>query len=64
MITFTPLSSSAQSLDSTSTSASTGPISYLLELDDIKILLDLGGRDPRVASQEGYDAGYEKKVKE
>jgi hypothetical protein len=61
MIVFTPLTGSAAT---PGPSLSTGPVSYLLELDDVKILLDLGGNDPRRTSEEGYDSTYERKVKE
>jgi cleavage and polyadenylation specificity factor subunit 2 len=61
MIVFTPLTGSAAT---PGPSLSTGPVSYLLELDDVKILLDLGGNDPRRTSEEEYDATYERRVKE
>lgn len=61
MIIFTPLTGSATTPGSP---LSTGPVSYLLELDDVKILLDLGGNDPRRTSEEGYDATYEQRIKE
>ena len=61
MIIFTPLTGSAETPGS---SLSTGPVSYLLELDDVKILLDLGGNDPRRTSENGYDTKYEQKIKE
>nr|XP_019012680.1 cleavage and polyadenylation specificity factor subunit 2 [Kwoniella pini CBS 10737]OCF51461.1 cleavage and polyadenylation specificity factor subunit 2 [Kwoniella pini CBS 10737] len=57
MITLTPLSSSA------SASSSSEPICYLLELDEARILLDLGQRDYRSsASQKSWE--YEEKVRE
>lgn len=57
MITLTPLSSSAAS------SSSSEPVCYLLELDEARILLDLGQRDYRSsAGQSSWD--YEEKVRE
>jgi hypothetical protein len=61
MIVFTPLTGSAATPDP---SLSTGPVSYLLELDDVKILLDLGGNDPRRTSEKNYDTTYERRIKE
>ncbi|WVW84589.1 hypothetical protein I302_106623 [Kwoniella bestiolae CBS 10118] len=57
MITLTPLSSSAAA------SSSSEPICYLLELDEARILLDLGQRDYRASSlQSNWE--YEEKVRE
>ncbi|OCF33419.1 cleavage and polyadenylation specificity factor subunit 2 [Kwoniella heveanensis BCC8398] len=57
MITLTPLSSSAAS------SSSTEPVCYLLQLDEARILLDMGQRDFRSsAAQTSWH--YEEKVKE
>ncbi|WVF69249.1 hypothetical protein IAT40_004025 [Kwoniella sp. CBS 6097] len=57
MITLTPLSSSAAS------SSSTEPVCYLLQLDEAKILLDMGQRDYRSsAAQSSWE--YEEKVRE
>ncbi|WWC88746.1 uncharacterized protein L201_003659 [Kwoniella dendrophila CBS 6074] len=57
MITLTPLSSSAAA------SSSSEPICYLLELDEARILLDLGQKDYRAsASQTAWE--YEEKVRE
>jgi cleavage and polyadenylation specificity factor subunit 2 len=57
MITLTPISASASS------SSTSEPVCYLLELDDARILLDMGQRDFR-ASQEQSDWEYEDKVRE
>lgn len=57
MITLTPLSSSASS------SSTSEPIAYFLELDDARILLDMGQRDYR-ASLEQDNWEYEAKIKE
>lgn len=72
MITFTPLTPSAgTTINSPSSTASSStsplavsPVSYLLEVDDVKILMDLGGFDPRVVEQESYDTAYEDKIRE
>jgi hypothetical protein len=63
MIIFTPLTGSSQNPNRAGIKG-TSPVSHLLELDDVKILLDLGGRDPRLTSEAGYDLAYEKKIKE
>lgn len=57
MITLTPLSSSASS------SSLTEPVSYFLQLDDARILLDMGQRDYR-ASAEADNWEYEEKIRE
>ncbi|BEJ17650.1 hypothetical protein CspHIS471_0610510 [Cutaneotrichosporon sp. HIS471] len=57
MITLTPLSSSASS------SSASEPVAYFLELDDARILLDMGQRDYR-ASLEQDNWEYENKIKE
>ena len=57
MITLTPLSASAAS------SSSSEPVCYLLELDNARILLDLGQRDYRASADQG-SWEYEQKVKE
>ena len=57
MINLTPLSASASS------SSSSEPLCYLLELDEARILLDLGQRDYR-ASAVRSDWSYEEKVRE
>ena len=57
MITFTPLCSSAAS------SSNSEPVCFLLELDDARILLDLGQRDYR-ASEAQTTWEYEEKVRE
>jgi cleavage and polyadenylation specificity factor subunit 2 len=57
MITLTPLSASASS------SSTTEPVCYLLELDEARILLDIGQRDYR-SSQQQSSWEYEEKVRE
>lgn len=57
MITLTPLSASASS------SSSSEPICYLLELDEVRILLDMGQRDFR-SNQQRTEWAYEEKVRE
>jgi cleavage and polyadenylation specificity factor subunit 2 len=57
MITLTPLSSSAAS------SSSSEPVCFLLELDEARILLDLGQRDYRASAQQ-TSWEYEEKVRE
>lgn len=57
MITLTPLSSSASS------SSSSEPICYLLQLDEARILLDVGQRDYR-ANSERTSWEYEEKIRE
>ncbi|TYJ58918.1 hypothetical protein B9479_000351 [Cryptococcus floricola] len=57
MITLTPLSASANE------SSSSEPISYLLQLDDARILLDMGQRDYRASAQQ-TSWEYEEKVRE
>ncbi|KAL1412941.1 hypothetical protein Q8F55_000690 [Vanrija albida] len=57
MITLTPLSASASS------ASSSEPVSYFLELDNARILLDMGQRDFR-ASQESGNWEYENKIRE
>lgn len=57
MITLTPLSASASS------SSTTEPVCYLLELDEARILLDIGQRDYR-SSQQQSTWEYEEKVRE
>lgn len=57
MITLTPLSASASSLSSSE------PVSYLLQLDEARILLDLGQRDYRASSQQ-TSWEYEEKIRE
>jgi cleavage and polyadenylation specificity factor subunit 2 len=57
MITLTPLSSSASS------SSTSEPVAYYLELDDARILLDMGQSDYR-ASADGGDWSYEAKIRE
>lgn len=57
MLTLTPLSASASS------SSSSEPICYLLELDDARILLDMGQRDFR-SSQQHTSWEYEEKIRE
>jgi len=62
MITFTPLSSSSR-IASTSTAA-TPPLAYLIELDDIKILVDCGSPDLRKALEGDDEEGeYEKMLR-
>lgn len=61
MISLTPLSAPA---DGKSGPLAVEPICYLLQLDDVRILLDLGGHDPRITSEPGYSASYEQRVKE
>lgn len=57
MITLTPISASASS------SSSSEPVCYLLELDEARILLDMGQRDYRASSlQTAWE--YEEKVRE
>jgi cleavage and polyadenylation specificity factor subunit 2 len=57
MITLTPISASASS------SSTSEPVCYLLEMDEARILLDMGQRDFR-ASQEQSNWEYEEKVRE
>ncbi|WWD18400.1 hypothetical protein CI109_102850 [Kwoniella shandongensis] len=57
MITLTPLSSSAAA------SSSSEPVCYLLELDEAKILLDMGQTDYRASAQR-TSWEYEEKVRE
>jgi cleavage and polyadenylation specificity factor subunit 2 len=57
MITLTPLSSSAAS------SSSSEPLCYLLELDEARIMLDMGQRDYQ-ASTEQETWRYEEKLQE
>lgn len=57
MITLTPLSSSASS------SSTSEPVAYYLELDDARILLDMGQRDYR-ASANADNWEYEEKIRE
>jgi cleavage and polyadenylation specificity factor subunit 2 len=57
MITFTAISASASS------SSATEPVCYLLEIDEARILLDLGQRDYR-SSSELVSWEYEEKVRE
>lgn len=57
MITLTPLSASAAE------TSPSEPICYLLELDDARILLDMGQRDYRASAQQSrWD--YEEAVRE
>lgn len=63
MITLTPLTPcSGISKSSDEAARGQGPISYLLELDGVKILLDMGGFDPRQALEGSY--GYEERIRE
>lgn len=57
MITLTPLSSSATSVSPDE------PVSYFLELDDARILLDMGQRDYRASAQQ-TSWEYEEKIRE
>ena len=57
MINLTPLSASASS------SSSSEPVCYLLELDEARILLDLGQRDYRANSRR-TEWAYEEKIRE
>lgn len=57
MITLTPLSSSATSVSPDE------PVSYYLELDDARILLDMGQRDYRASAQQ-KSWEYEEKIRE
>ena len=57
MITLTPLSSSAAS------ASPSEPVCYLLELDEARILLDIGQRDYRASAQQS-SWEYEEKVRE
>lgn len=57
MITLTPLSSSAAE------SSTSEPVAYFLELDDARILLDMGKRDYRVSANAG-NWDYEEKIRE
>lgn len=61
MITLTPLSAPASS--SSSSSSSSEPVCYLLELDDARILMDLGQRDYRTSAQQ-HSWEYEEKIRE
>jgi cleavage and polyadenylation specificity factor subunit 2 len=58
MITLTPLSASASS-----SSSSSEPVCYLLELDDARILLDLGQQDYRSSAQQ-HSWEYEENIRE
>jgi cleavage and polyadenylation specificity factor subunit 2 len=57
MITLTPLSASASS------SSTSEPVAYYLELDDACILLDMGQRDYR-SSTLADNWEYEQKIRE
>lgn len=57
MITLTPLSSSATAVSADE------PVSYFLELDDARILLDMGQRDYRASAQQTAWE-YEEKIRE
>lgn len=64
MITFTPLSSSARS--PSSSAGELPPLAYLLQLDDIKILIDCGSPD-LLAALEGerpMEGEYERVLRE
>jgi cleavage and polyadenylation specificity factor subunit 2 len=64
MITFTPLSSSARS--PSSSAGELPPLAYLLQLDDIKILIDCGSPDLLAALEEERptDGEYERLLRE
>ncbi|CED83949.1 mRNA cleavage and polyadenylation factor II complex, subunit CFT2 (CPSF subunit) [Phaffia rhodozyma] len=63
MITFTPLSSSSR-VASTSAAAALPPLAYLIQLDDLKILVDCGSPDLRKALEGGEMEGdYEKALR-
>lgn len=63
MITLTPISSSSSAASTSKGGCGQEPISYLLEIDDERILLDCGGTDYRV-SKEATSWEYEEKIKE
>lgn len=64
MITFTPLSSSARS--STSSAGELPPLAYLIQLDDIKILIDCGSPDllKILEGEQEMEGEYEKLLRE
>lgn len=63
MITFMPLSASSQIASSSTTALL--PLAYLIQLDDIKILVDCGSPDLRRALEGGNEEGdYEKLLRE
>lgn len=64
MITFTPLSSSARS--STSAAGELPPLAYLIQLDDIKILVDCGSPDllKALEGEQQMEGEYERLLKE
>ncbi len=58
MITLVPLAGSSSSLKPTADT----PACYLLEIDEVRVLLDVGGYDPRAGLDRSYE--YEEKVRE
>lgn len=58
MITLVPLAGSSSSLTPTAES----PACYLLEIDEVRILLDCGGYDPRAGLDRSYE--YEERIRE
>ncbi len=61
MITFTPISGSSSSVQSDNAQV---PLCYLLQVDEVNILLDLGGYDPRKPSSSSRTYEYEEKIRE
>ncbi|GHJ86659.1 hypothetical protein NliqN6_3061 [Naganishia liquefaciens] len=60
MITLTPLTGPPSG--SSSAPLADQPVSYLLQVDDVKVLLDLGGYDPRSCSERSFE--YEERIRE
>lgn len=60
MITLTPLTCPPS--ESSTAPLADQPISYLLQVDDVKVLLDLGGYDPRSCLERSFE--YEERIRE
>jgi cleavage and polyadenylation specificity factor subunit 2 len=60
MITLTPLTGPPSG--SSTAPLADQPVSYLLQVDDVKVLLDLGGYDPRASLERSFE--YEEKIRE
>lgn len=60
MITLTPLTPPPSA--STTVPLADQPVCYLLQVDDVKVLLDVGGYDPRTSSRaQSYE--FEEKIR-